>query len=147
MCFSTLTFSNFSTRRSEVTSAVKVSPFTLTAFDHFLPFSSGKSTPLKLGEKVQGCPLEFLVAASEAKVRGGSVDKVRQGSMAALRRSSELGMRPLAARCHLALGRLYAAVGDASAARECLEAALSEYRCLGMQYWVQHADADRADLQ
>src|SRR4029453_6345982 len=74
MCFSTLTFSNFSTRRSEVTSAVKVSPFTLTAFDHFLPFSSGKSTPLKLGEKVQGCPLEFLVAASEAKVRGGSVD-------------------------------------------------------------------------
>lgn len=50
-------------------------------------------------------------------------------------------MRPLSAHCHLGLGKLHAAFGDAANARDHLSAALSAYRELGMQHWPDQAEA------
>ena len=52
-----------------------------------------------------------------------------------------LGMRPLSAHCHLGLGQLYALLGDASKARDCLERARLRYREMGMQLWVEQPSA------
>jgi tetratricopeptide (TPR) repeat protein len=50
--------------------------------------------------------------------------------------SLELGMRPLQAHCHLGLGKVYAAVGDAKKARAEMAAAIDLYRSLEMNLWL-----------
>jgi tetratricopeptide (TPR) repeat protein len=52
-----------------------------------------------------------------------------------------LGMRPLSAHCHLGLGQLYAALGDARGAQERLERARLRYREMGMQLWLEQAES------
>ena len=58
-----------------------------------------------------------------------------------LARAEMLGMRPLSAHCHLGLGQLYVALGDAPKARERLEQALLRYREMGMQLWLEQAES------
>ena len=53
--------------------------------------------------------------------------------------ASELGMRPLIARCRLILGKLHAGAGDRRAAREHLTTAMSLFREMGMQVWFEKA--------
>jgi tetratricopeptide (TPR) repeat protein len=60
----------------------------------------------------------------------------------ALARADELGMRPLAAHCHLGLGRLYRRTGDLTKAREHLITATAMYREMDMGYWLQQAQAE-----
>jgi class 3 adenylate cyclase/tetratricopeptide (TPR) repeat protein len=49
------------------------------------------------------------------------------------------GMRPLVAHCHLGLGKLYGRKGRAEDAREKLEAAMTMYRDLEMESWLDQA--------
>jgi hypothetical protein len=65
-----------------------------------------------------------------------------QAYLIALRRSEELGMRPLTAHCHLGLGQLYALLRAAPKAREHLGQALALYREMGMQHWPEQAEAE-----
>jgi hypothetical protein len=48
-------------------------------------------------------------------------------------------MHPLSA--HLGLGKIYALLGDAPKARDCLERALLRYREMGMQLWVEQPES------
>ena len=56
--------------------------------------------------------------------------------------AEELGMRPLAAHCHMGLGKLYRRAALPDGAREQLKAALREYRAMNMQWWPEHAEAE-----
>ena len=59
----------------------------------------------------------------------------------ALALAEELGMRPLAAHCHLGLGKLYAKMGQQEPARAELSAAIQLYRTMEMTFWLPQAEA------
>jgi tetratricopeptide (TPR) repeat protein len=60
----------------------------------------------------------------------------------ALARANELGMRPLAAHCHLGLGALYRGSGDHANAQEHLTIAATMYREMDIGLWLQKAEAE-----
>jgi DNA-binding SARP family transcriptional activator/class 3 adenylate cyclase len=59
----------------------------------------------------------------------------------ALASAEKLGMRPLAARCHFGLGKLYLHTGRRKQARDLLASATTTYRDIGMTYWLEQAEA------
>jgi hypothetical protein len=54
----------------------------------------------------------------------------------------ELGMRPLAAHCHLGLGSLYRRTGQRQEAQEHLVIAATMCREMDMRFWLEKADAE-----
>jgi tetratricopeptide (TPR) repeat protein len=56
----------------------------------------------------------------------------------------KLGMRPLAAHCHLGLGKLYRRTGKREQAREHLTTATTMYREMGMRFYLEQAEAELA---
>jgi len=60
--------------------------------------------------------------------------------------SNELGMRPLAAHCHLGLGTLYQKIGCNEQASAELTAAAGLYRAMEMTFWLEKAEAALAQL-
>jgi tetratricopeptide (TPR) repeat protein len=64
----------------------------------------------------------------------------------ALARADELGMRPLAAHCHLGLGTVYRRVGDRAKAKEHLTAASTMYREMAMGLWLKKTEAEMPEL-
>lgn len=64
----------------------------------------------------------------------------------ALARADELGLRPLAAHCHLGLGKLYRRVGKREQAQKHLTTATTIYREMGMTYWMEKAEAEMKAL-
>jgi class 3 adenylate cyclase/tetratricopeptide (TPR) repeat protein len=69
-----------------------------------------------------------------------SVAVTRYGAAVGL--AEELGMRPLAARCRLGLGRLLRATGDHVRATEKLRSARAEFRAMGMAESLSEAEAE-----
>jgi class 3 adenylate cyclase/tetratricopeptide (TPR) repeat protein len=60
----------------------------------------------------------------------------------ALALSTELGIRPEAAHCHLGLGKLYRRTGKREQAQEHLTTATTMYREMGMTYWLEQAETE-----
>jgi tetratricopeptide (TPR) repeat protein len=60
---------------------------------------------------------------------------------AALALANELGMRPLAAHCHLGLAKFYRRTGEAAKATEHLTTATAMYREMDMGFWLAQAEA------
>jgi hypothetical protein len=58
----------------------------------------------------------------------------------ALATSSELGMRPLVAHCHLGLAKLYRRTGTRSKAEDHLATAAAMYLEMGMSFWLEKAE-------
>jgi hypothetical protein len=54
------------------------------------------------------------------------------------------GGRPLAAHCHLGLGKLYAHTNKREQAKEHLTTATTLYREMDMRFWLKRADAELA---
>jgi hypothetical protein len=50
-------------------------------------------------------------------------------------------MRPLVAHCHLGLGKPYRRTGDGAKAEEHLTTAMAMYREMGMNFWLDKAQA------
>jgi hypothetical protein len=65
---------------------------------------------------------------------------------AALALAMEIGMRPLAARCHLGLGRLCRAASKAAAAETHLSTARTMLAGMEMRCWLEQADAELGQL-
>jgi hypothetical protein len=102
-------------------------------------------------------PLDF---AREHKGRGYEADALRlHGEIASTRPSpdveksgasyrhalalaEETGMRPLVARCHAGLARLYRWTGKHQQAYEHFAIATTMYREMGMTYWLEKAEAE-----
>jgi len=60
----------------------------------------------------------------------------------ALAVADELGMLPLAAHCHLGLGRLYRRTGQREQAGQHLAAATTMYAAMDMPFWLAQAEAE-----
>jgi tetratricopeptide (TPR) repeat protein len=65
----------------------------------------------------------------------------------ALTRANALGMRPLQAHCHHALGTLYAKTGRWKQARTALSTAMALYRAMEMTFWLPQAEAAQAQME
>ena len=65
----------------------------------------------------------------------------------ALALAEALGMRPLAAHCHLGLGTLYAATGQREPASTELSTAFEMYRAMDMTFWMPQAEAALARVE
>lgn len=83
-----------------------------------------------------------LHVLGEASGREGFSDRSEGHYREALALATELDLRPLVARCHHGLGRLYLDAGRPDQAREQLVAATTMYRNMGMRFWLEQADAD-----
>jgi len=68
------------------------------------------------------------------------VERARRRYGEALALATELGMRPLAAHCHLGLGRLARRIGQHQQAQEHLRTATTMYREMAMPFWLERAD-------
>jgi tetratricopeptide (TPR) repeat protein len=69
------------------------------------------------------------------------VDRAEGYYHQALALAEELGMRPLAAHCHLGLGTLYQQLGRAAPAHAELTTAAELYRAMEMTFWLGRAEA------
>ena len=56
---------------------------------------------------------------------------------------TDLGMRPLIARCNLGRGRLYRRTSNPQQAQEYLAIATTIYREMAMRFWLEKADAEQ----
>jgi len=64
----------------------------------------------------------------------------------ALTLAEELGMRPLIARCHFALGKMYRKIDNLEQAKRHLTTATSMMREMQMGLWLEQAEAELKDL-
>jgi tetratricopeptide (TPR) repeat protein len=91
------------------------------------------------GNQVYALRLAAMTAAErEPPERDTAVDLYAE----ALALAGELGMRPLAARCHLGLGRLLRRLGEAVEAERHLGLAADLLRALEMQFWLDRLALD-----
>jgi tetratricopeptide (TPR) repeat protein len=84
-----------------------------------------------------------LLALALGEAPAPDLTAARAHGEEALALADTLGMRPLAARCHLALARLARRAGDEDGTGRHRERAESLLHALGMTYWLQRADLDR----
>jgi hypothetical protein len=85
-----------------------------------------------------------LLALAAGEANPPDVETARGHYAAALALAGELGMRPLAARCHLGLGRVAARAGDASVAAKHLSEAREAFQAMGMTFWLERLGDDLA---
>jgi tetratricopeptide (TPR) repeat protein len=64
----------------------------------------------------------------------------------ALALADAVGLRPLIARCHNGLGKLYRRVGKRQDAQEHLATATTLYREMDMRFWPEQAEAEMREL-
>jgi len=83
---------------------------------------------------------------AEILASGGDHPSALEKLEAALGLALELGMRPEAAHCRLAAGRLHLQSEKRPAAKEHLQAAIETYRSLNMRFWLEGAEAELAQL-
>ena len=91
------------------------------------------------GERGVHACAQHLLAAIAARREPERTDAVAAFD-AALRLASDLGLRPLAARCELDLGALYHRTGHADRAREHLARSVALFRQMGMSPWLTSAE-------
>jgi transcriptional regulator with AAA-type ATPase domain/tetratricopeptide (TPR) repeat protein len=94
----------------------------------------------------RGSEARALRAIAVAYEHGSRAEESRVSYEVALALATELGMRPLAALCHLGLGKLHRAAGRREDAGHHLVAAHEAFQRLGMARWDGEASAERALL-
>ena len=87
-----------------------------------------------------------LWLAGEVAAERKEEETARQRYHEARALAGELGMRPLAARCRLGLGRVDRLTGRREDARSELQHAREAFRAMTIQYWQARADAELAAL-
>ncbi len=92
------------------------------------------------GNQVYALRLLGLVAAEREPA---DVETAKQYFLEALNLAERLRMRPLLARCHLGLGRLYRRFGEADPAEHHLAAASRLFDSMGMTFWLGRLALDR----
>jgi tetratricopeptide (TPR) repeat protein len=89
--------------------------------------------------------MSALLAEIAACAEPPEVERAEGYYRQALALAEELGMRPLAAHCHLGLGTLYQKTGRHEQARAKLDTAAWMYRAMEMPFWLEKAEAVRAE--
>jgi tetratricopeptide (TPR) repeat protein len=93
------------------------------------------------GERVSQSTALWLLGEVERSSPSGVAGIAEVRYREALVGAEELELRPLAAHCHLALGKLYRRTGEPEQAQEHLTTATAMYREMGMTYWLEKAAA------
>jgi tetratricopeptide (TPR) repeat protein len=83
------------------------------------------------------------IAAREDPQDIGNTEKHYREALAL---AEELGMRPLIARCHVGLGKLYRRSGDLRLAKEHLNNGVTMMRGMEMGLWLERAEAELKEL-
>jgi class 3 adenylate cyclase/tetratricopeptide (TPR) repeat protein len=104
-----------------------------------------KALDLARAKGERGIEAWILRLLGEVGIRGdtpraSALDAYRD----ALALASELDMRPLAALCHLGMGKLHQRMGPPERAHEHLTTAAAMLRSMGMQLWLDEAEASLA---
>jgi tetratricopeptide (TPR) repeat protein len=73
-------------------------------------------------------------------------DTAKQSYRDAMSLAQPLGLRPLIARAHLGLSKLFRRTGNGQQAQEYLTTAITMYREMGMTYWLEKAEAELKGL-
>jgi class 3 adenylate cyclase/tetratricopeptide (TPR) repeat protein len=94
---------------------------------------------------VEGWALR-LVGEAEGSQTPPLADEAEATYHQAIVRAEELEMRPLEARCHFGLGKLYLLMGKREQAREHLTTATTMYREMDMRFWLEQAEAEMREL-
>lgn len=105
----------------------------------------GFDLALRQGERAQEADALHTQACISAARDGGGVRAVEYYQRA-LEVASHLDMLPLAGRCHLGLGRVYAAAGEKSLARTHFDQATDYFSRLGLHFWLAEAAAASGGL-
>ena len=94
--------------------------------------------------KQRGFEADTLHLLGEIQARPDSPERLGAEAFyqEALALAGELGMRPLVARCHLGLGRLYRQAGQGAAAKEHLGTARTMLAQMEMRFWLEQAEAE-----
>jgi hypothetical protein len=87
-----------------------------------------------------------LLGLAAAEKQPPDLERARGHHAEALALAGELGMRPLAARCHLGLGRLARRAGDVAGADKHLTEARALFQEMAMTFWLErlHLDSSTA---
>jgi tetratricopeptide (TPR) repeat protein len=88
-----------------------------------------------------------LVGAFASRQEPLVLEDAMQRYRQALALAGELGMCPLAAHCHLSLGKLYHKTGQTGQAREHLTTATTMYREMLMTYWLEKSETGVKELE
>jgi class 3 adenylate cyclase/tetratricopeptide (TPR) repeat protein len=95
------------------------------------------------GNEAYALWLHGEIHAQQESLAGAAADAYYQQALAL---AQELGMRPLQARCHLALGTLSSKRGQLAQARVALSTAIELFHMMGMTLWLPRAQATLADV-
>ena len=110
---------------------------------HWLRSGGMAEAYLAAGRAEEALPLAWarhLLGAVAANVGPKVFDRSKRELRAALASAESLGMRPLAARCHLTLGDLYLRTGRRQEAASEFSAAAEICRAADMPYWLARAE-------
>jgi hypothetical protein len=109
---------------------------------------AGRGLELSRESKDQGSQAWLLCILGNLASRRSplNAELVRANYATALSLAQELGMRPLQAHCHLALGDVAAQVNNRSKARSELLAAAELYRVMSMPFWLSKTEAALGEL-
>jgi tetratricopeptide (TPR) repeat protein len=88
----------------------------------------------------------WLLGESTARQASPEIEPAASHYRQALALAEALGMRPLVARCHHGLGRLYSTSERREQAWTALSTAITMYRDMAMTLWLPHAEAALAQL-
>jgi tetratricopeptide (TPR) repeat protein len=86
---------------------------------------------------------EALRILGQGRAAASAYEQARAALEEAIGIASEMGLRPLLGRCHLALGRALARAGGPDSGREHLDQAAALFRDMGMRFWLDRAEASR----
>jgi len=99
------------------------------------------------GERGNTVYAERLLGVIAAAGPAPDPAKARAHLGRALALAGELAMRPLAARCHLALGRVAGREGDAATAAKHLAEARDAFQAMRMTLWVERAAGEAGPIE
>jgi tetratricopeptide (TPR) repeat protein len=98
------------------------------------------------GERGYEAHARRLLGEVAARSGPGGVPEAEAHYRQALASAEELDMRPLAAHCHVGLGKLYRRTGKLAQAEERLTVGTTMYREMNMRFWLERAEAEKRVL-
>jgi tetratricopeptide (TPR) repeat protein len=106
-----------------------------------------RSLSLVKNQAARGFEVRALRAIAIAAADSGAAELAESHYREALLLAQELGTQPLAAHCHLGLGKLYRRTGKHEQAREHLAIATTMFREMDMRFWLEQAEAELAAVR
>jgi class 3 adenylate cyclase/tetratricopeptide (TPR) repeat protein len=87
-----------------------------------------------------------ILGEAHARANAAEAGEAEASYREALGIAAQIGTRPLAARCHLGLGKLYRRTGKRQEAQEHLTTAMTMYREMGMRFYLEQAEAAMREM-